>query len=391
MHITLAEQLSEIEAGAWNRLAAGGYPFVRHEFLTALEQHGAVGGHSGWSPRYLLAWEKGELSGALPLYLKSHSWGEFVFDWAWAQAYERSGRAYYPKLVAAIPYTPCGGPRLLVAPAAHSETVTAALIDAAKTLSRELQVSSLHVLFTDAAQAHALEARGLQQRWGCQYHWHNRGYADFDDFLSHFTAEKRKKVKRERRRVREAGVEIRILAGNELGPAEWRAFYQFYRNTFLEKSGVVPLTQGFFESLGTTMAEHIVMVLACHRNEYVAAALSLHGGDTLYGRYWGANQDFHSLHFEACYYAGIEYCIREGLQRFEPGAQGEHKISRGFTPTLTYSAHWMLDPGFHTAVTRFLAEERNLMSGHRAELSLHLPFKLAAPAASAADGVHEHD
>ena len=386
MHITIAEHLSEIEAGTWNRLAAGGYPFIRHEFLHALEQHGAVGGRSGWSPRYVLAWKKTELTGALPLYLKSHSWGEFVFDWAWAQAYENSGRAYYPKLVAAIPYTPCTGPRILLAPDAQSETVGAALIDTAKALAQELEVSSLHWLFTGEEQTRALEARGFQRRLGCQYHWHNRGYRDFEDFLSCFTAEKRKKVKRERRRVREAGVTIRVLPGGELGPAEWRAFYRFYRNTFLEKSGMVPLSQGFFESLGANMADNIVMVLAHHQNDYVAAALSLRGGDTLYGRYWGASQDFHSLHFEACYYAGIDYCIREGLQRFEPGAQGEHKISRGFTPTLTSSAHWMREPGFHDAVTRFLAEERRLMSRHRAELSLHLPFKLAeAESAGLAD------
>ncbi|MEK7321632.1 MAG: GNAT family N-acetyltransferase [Pseudomonadota bacterium] len=384
MHITIAEQLSDIEAGAWNRFPTRGYPFVRHEFLNALARHGAVGGDSGWTPRYLLAWNETALIGALPLYLKSHSWGEFVFDWAWAEAYAHHGKVYYPKLVAAIPYTPCTGPRLLLAETAQTETVRHALIETAKTLAGALNASSLHWLFTSQDQTVALETHGFQRRLGCQYHWHNQGYADFDDYLGRFTAEKRKKVKRERRRVREAGVELRTLAGTELSSREWRAFYRFYRNTFLEKSGMVPLSLGFFEELGATMPEHLVMVLASYQGDYVAAALSFRGGDTLYGRYWGASAAFHSLHFEACYYAGIEYCIREGLQRFEPGAQGEHKISRGFTPTFTYSAHWMLDPGFQGAVTRFLAEERGLMLRHREELSTHLPFKMAEDPTSAA-------
>ncbi len=387
MHITIAEQLSGIEARAWNRFPTGGYPFARHEFLSALEHHGAVGSHSGWTPHYLLAWDGTALTGALPLYLKSHSWGEFVFDWSWAQAYAQHGKAYYPKLVAAIPYTPCTGPRLLLNATAQAETVGHSLIEKAKTLAAELNVSSLHWLFTSQDQALELETHGFQQRLDCQYHWHNQDYADFDDYLGQFTAEKRKKVNRERRRVREAGVELRTLMGTELGTREWRAFYRFYRNTFLEKSGMVPLSPGFFEELGATMPEHLLMVLAYHQGDYVAAALSFRSDDTLYGRYWGASEAFHSLHFETCYYAGIEYCIRQGLKRFEPGAQGEHKISRGFIPTFTYSAHWMLDPGFHGAVTRFLAEERGLMLRHRDELRTHLPFKMAEDSVDAAGGV----
>lgn len=386
MHITIAEQLSEIEARAWNRFPTGGYPFIRHEFLSALERHGAVGGHSGWTPRYLLAWDDTALIGALPLYLKSHSWGEFVFDWAWAQAYAHHGKDYYPKLVAAIPYTPCTGPRILLDDTAQAQTVGHALIEKAKTLAAELNVSSLHWLFTSEDQTAALETHGFERRLGCQYHWHNQGYADLDDYLGRFTAEKRKKVKRERRRVHEAGIEVRTLTGTELSAREWQAFYRFYRSTFLEKSGMVPLSRGFFEEIGASMPEQLLMVLACHQGEYVAAALSFRSDDTLYGRYWGASETFHSLHFETCYYAGIEYCIREGLRRFEPGAQGEHKISRGFTPTFTYSAHWMLDPGFHGAVIRFLNEERGLMACHREALSAHLPFKMETDSTSSAAG-----
>jgi len=378
VHITITNHLDQVRAEAWNSLLpADGNPFLRHEFLSALERHGAVGGDSGWLPCHMLAWRGQELVGAVPLYLKLHSWGEFVFDWAWAEAYQRSGQDYYPKLVAAVPFSPCPGPRLLVADGPDRDAVCAALVEACKTLARERGVSSLHWLFTGPDQAEFLATRGFHTRIGCQYHWHNRGYRDFDDYLQHFTADKRKKVKRERRRVRDAGVELRVVPGRDLSRADWRTFYGFYCATFLEKSGFVPLSLGFFEALGATMPDHVVMVLARHQDEDVAAALSLRSTTTLYGRYWGAREQYNSLHFEACYYTGIDYCIAHGLERFEPGAQGEHKISRGFAPVPTYSAHWLLDPRFDGAVARHLDEERRHMRYHMIELSGHLPFRQA--------------
>lgn len=378
MRIAVAEQIDEVDAGAWNHLA-GRYPFLRHEFLSALERHGAVGGDSGWTPQHLLAWNGAELVGAVALYLKAHSWGEFVFDWGWAEAYQRTGRAYYPKLVAAAPYSPCTGPRLLVAAVPDRDAVGTALIEAGRALAVERNTSSLHWLFADEGQARQIADHGFHLRLGCQYHWHNRGYRDFDDYLEHFTAEKRKKTRRERRRVAEAGIELRVLHGGELGPAEWRAFYDFYRSTFLEKSGYVPLRPGFFEELGARLPEQVVLVLAVHHGDYVAAALSLRDADTLYGRYWGAREQFHSLHFEACYYTGIDYCIAHGLARFEPGAQGEHKIGRGFEPTPTYSAHWLREPRLHELIGCHLDQERGQMRYHILQLSAHLPFKTARP------------
>ena len=386
MRITFADQMDTVDIAAWNSLLRGNNPFVRHEFLSALEHHGAVGGDSGWEPCHVLAWQDDALVGALPLYLKQHSWGEFVFDWSWAEAYHRAGQAYYPKLVAASPYSPCTGPRLLVADTPQRDTVCETLIHAATAFAVERGASSVHCLFPDERQIGLFERRGFHTRIGCQYHWHNRGYRDFDDYLSHFTAEKRKKIKRERRRVVEAGVEIEILRGADIGRAEWRAFYRFYCSTFLQKSGYVPLRIGLFEELGARLPDQVVMVMARHRGDYVAAALSLRSDDTLYGRYWGASEQFHSLHFEACYYSGVDYCISHGLARFEPGAQGEHKISRGFAPTATYSAHWLRDPRFDKAIARHLDEERRHMRYHMMELSTHLPYKSADDAATIQGG-----
>lgn len=382
MRITMLTNMNDVDARAWNGLLGNSYPFMRHEFLNALEQHGAVGKDSGWTPCHLLAWQESELVGALPLYLKHHSWGEFVFDWAWAEAYQRSGKAYYPKLVAAAPYSPCTGPRLLVRTSTRQHVnICTHLIRASRDAAHEQGVSSLHCLFPDKEQADLFEQQGFYLRLGCQYHWENRHYSDFDDYLSRFTAEKRKKIKRERRRVQEAGVEMLTLHGGELGPREWQAFYAFYRGTFLQKSGFVPLNEGFFRAIGHALPEQVVMVLARYGGEYVAAALSLRDENTLYGRYWGASEHFHSLHFETCYYAGIDYCIRRGLSRFAPGAQGEHKISRGFAPTPTYSAHWLADPQFEKAVACYLREERRHMGYHMNELASHLPFKTGEHAA----------
>ena len=375
MRIMPLTRIDEVSPTSWNALTNSYNPFIRHEFLSALESAGCVVPETGWTPCHIVATEGDRLLGALPLYLKHHSWGEFVFDFAWAEAYERSSKAYYPKIINAVPYTPATGPRILVAPTPSAAEVKASLLQAARELVVERKASSLHCLFTTDEESDFLESNDFLLRLGCQYHWRNHGYDDFDAFLSSFTAEKRKKVKRERRRVREAGIEIVVLEGDEISGEMWEVFYRFYYGTVLRKSGFVPLSLDFFSNLGRAMPESVVLVLARFHGEYVAAALSLRGKDTLYGRYWGASNDFHSLHFELCYYTGIEYCIDRGLQRFEPGAQGEHKISRGFLPTPTYSSHWLVDPIFQRAIGISLEREREQMRYRIRELSRHGPYK----------------
>ena len=344
-----------------------------------MECAGCVSPQTGWTPCHLVAAEGDRLLGALPLYLKHHSWGEFVFDFGWAEAYERSSKAYYPKIINAVPYSPVTGPRFLLAPSPESDKVKTALLQAARELVAERKASSLHCLFITDEESDFLESNDFLLRLGCQYHWQNLDYGDFDAFLDSFTSEKRKKVKRERRRVQEAGIEIIVLEGEQITPELWDVFYRFYYGTVLRKSGFVPLTPEFFRRLGRTMPENVVLALARHHGDYVAAALSLRDRNTLYGRYWGASNDFHSLHFEVCYYTGIEYCIDRGLQRFEPGAQGEHKISRGFLPTPIYSCHWLADPIFQRAIGISLEREREQMRYRMRELSSHGPYKIHHP------------
>ncbi|MBS0396239.1 MAG: GNAT family N-acetyltransferase, partial [Proteobacteria bacterium] len=315
----------------------------------------------------------GTLVGALPLYEKSHSWGEFVFDFAWAEAYRRHGLRYYPKLVAATPFTPATGPRLLVRPDADRGRVRAALLEAAR---RHLpRASSLHVQFTTAEESAWLGAAGLLTRIDCQFQWRNQGYADFEAFLATFTAEKRKKARRERRRVEEAGIRFAWAAGAELSRAEWREVHALMASTFHRHGHEPYLPLDCFLRLSAAPACQPQVLRALKGERVVACAIFFRGGDALYGRYWGAAGDFHSLHFEACYHQGIEYCIREGLARFEPGTQGEHKIARGFAPTLTHSAHLIHDPRFAEAIGRYLAEERAAVEAYAAEAGRHVPFR----------------
>jgi len=376
MRITTHTSLEEIPAAAWNALSEGRDPFLRHEFLVALERHNCVGERFGWLPRHLAAYDDaGALIGAVPLYLKDNSYGEFVFDWAWADAYARNGLDYYPKLVSSIPYTPATGSRLLIASDADKTAVGPALIEAALELARALDVSSLHWLFTPVDQTELLEAHGLMRRTGCQFHWRNHGYRDFHDFLDTFSSAKRKKVKQERRHVTDAGIELEVLNGNTMSESQWNILHGFYRSTFARKSGMPTLTLPFFQEISRTMGESLVLVMALHQGEYVAGAICLRGTDTLYGRHWGCNADYHSLHFEACYYQGIDYCIQHGLQLFEPGAQGEHKISRGFLPTPTWSAHWIAHAGFRDILARYTAQESAHTIEYINELAQHTPYK----------------
>lgn len=379
MRVTQIDSIQELAPRDWNALQGTDNPFLRYEFLAALERHGCVGDDSGWIPQYLIAEDADRLLGAVPLYLKHHSFGEFVFDWAWARAYEQAGRRYYPKLVAAVPFTPVTGPRVLVRPPPEGgDGVAAALIEGAVAQAQASGVSSLHWLFVPAAQAAALEGAGLLRRAGCQYHWHNGDYRSFDDFLAQLAAEKRKKIKRERRRTAESGLSFRALHGAEIDEVQWNAFYEFYRATFWKKGNFPPLSRGFFMEIGRCMPENVVMIMAEHEGRHVAGAWFLRNADTLYGRHWGCSDEFHSLHFETCYYQAIDYCIAHGLRRFEAGAQGEHKLSRGFVPQTTWSAHWIAERRFAAAIGDFLHRERAAVSQYIEDAGRHTPYKAAA-------------
>jgi len=370
--------IDELQADQWNALAGDDLPFLRHEFLAAMERNGCVGERFGWLPRHLALRDRsGRLLAAAPCYLKFNSYGEFVFDWAWADAYRRAGRAYYPKLVVASPYTPATGTRILTGDSPHRAELAAALIRGSQQLAERLGVSGLHWLFTDNDEAGWLQQEGLMPRLGCQFHWRNDGHASFEDLLARFSAEKRKKIRRERRRVTEAGVTIRRVRGDRVSDAEWRLFHRLYEDTFDKRGGIPTLTLPFFQEIGRTMGEGLLLVLAEHHGEVVAAAFCLAGSRSLYGRHWGCAKEFHSLHFEACYYQGLEHCIEHGLERFEPGAQGEHKISRGFLPTRTWSAHWIADPDFRGPIGRFLEHEIDGMQEYIAEMTEHSPYRRA--------------
>lgn len=374
--VTTHSAIAEIPAEQWNRLVDPDTPFLRHEFLAALERHGCVGERFGWLPHHLALRDRdGRLLAVAPCYLKFNSYGEFVFDWAWADAYQRHGQNYYPKLVVASPYTPATGPRLLTSATPERREYAQALIQGAVQVAERLGVSSLHWLFTAADETGWLEDQGLMRRVGCQFHWHNRGDDSFASLLGTFTAEKRKKIHRERRRVADSGVRLRRVTGDAVTEAEWAIFHQLYRDTFDKRGGIPTLTLPFFQEIGETMGQQLLLVLAEHGGDIVAAAFNLIGSRSLYGRHWGCFQDFHSLHFEACYYQGLEYCIERGLARFEPGAQGEHKISRGFLPTPTWSAHWIADPGFRAAISDFLDQETRGMDAYLANMHTHSPYR----------------
>jgi len=373
----IADGVSSIAAEDWDRCAGPGNPFLSHAFLSSLEDSGSATAETGWQPVPLVIHgPDGKAAAVLPAYAKSHSQGEYVFDHGWADAYMRAGGRYYPKLQIAVPFTPVPGRRLLTTDPAYAPQ----LIAAAESLVNGNKLSSAHATFITEEEAALFEAAGWLIRVDSQFHWHNDGYADFDDFLGRFSSMKRKKAKRERRRVAEAQIAFEHLRGDEPTRAEWDAIFQFYSHTF-ERRGRPPyLNREFFAQVATTMPENLVIVLARYRAAPIAAAICFRGGGTLYGRYWGSLADFHSLHFETCYYQGIEYCIRERLQKFEPGTQGEHKISRGFTPSATWSCHWLRDPDFHGAVADFLRRETRHVDAYMDELDEHVPYRDAAPA-----------
>jgi len=366
--IELVESLAGVDAQEWNALA-GEQPFVRHEFLSALIETGCAAARSGWRPQFVLLRRAGALAGAMPLFAKSHSYGEYVFDWAWADAHERHGVAYYPKLLCAVPFTPVRGRRLLAA----GERERRALAEVALELAK--QTSSLHVLFAPGDEAELLRDQGMLLRRTVQFHWKNEGYADFEAFLARLSHARRKNIRQERRRVRDAGVSLRWLEGEAIGRAQWEFFHRCYRHTYAAHGSSPYLSLEFFVRLGAALPGNVAMVLAERAGRPIAAALFLLDGATLYGRYWGALEHVPLLHFECCYYQAIEYAIGRGLQVFEGGAQGEHKIFRGLLPVEALSAHWLADARFARAIEDYLEREGQGIARYVDELCEHSPFK----------------
>jgi predicted N-acyltransferase len=360
--------MAEIPAPAWNRLA-GRQPMLQHAFLHALEASGCVGLGSGWQPRHLSLWRRDKLVAAMPLYLKSHSYGEYVFDWSWANAHEQIGLAYYPKLLCAVPFTPVPGRRLLAENAQDRKT----LAETALAFAREAGLSSLHCLFPDEDADVAFAHAGLMQRRGYQFHWNNPGYAAFEDFLATLTRDKRKKIRQERRKVFDAGIRFEQMTGNDIGEAHWAFFHRCYVNTYREHHSTPYLSPDFFHRLADSLPDNLMLVMAYQGDMPVASAFNLFDEERLYGRYWGALAYVPGLHFETCYYQGMEFCIDHGLRVFEGGAQGEHKLARGFLPVVTQSRHWLADARLSHAVYDFLSREGRAVETYLGEMEG--PFK----------------
>ncbi|GAB4386180.1 GNAT family N-acetyltransferase [Albidovulum sp.] len=381
IEISVLPGLHAIAAGEWDACAcpeaAEGRPrdpFTTHRFLSALEESGSVGRGTGWQPQHLVARQDGRAVAVMPLYAKSHSQGEYIFDHGWAEAFQRAGGRYYPKLLAAVPFTPATGRRFLTRPG-WEETGRAALIEALVRLAAHHGLSSAHVNFCTEAEAEAGARAGLLRRRSQQYHWHNRGYRDFDDFLAALSSRKRKAIRRERAGAQAFGGTIRALTGAEIHPAHWDAFWTFYQDTGSRKWGRPYLTRAFFDRLHETMRDDILLVIAERAGRPVAGALNFIGRDTLYGRYWGAIEAHRFLHFECCYYRAIDHAIAHGLARVEAGAQGEHKLARGYLPAATHSLHWIADPGFRDAVARYLEAEARAVGEEIEILTAYGPFR----------------
>jgi len=378
VHARFLDSIAQIDAGTWNALAGTGQPFLRHEFLLALEQSGCAVPRTGWTARHLVIEDADRRTlGAMPLFRKTHSRGEFVFDFSWANAYEQHGLPYYPKLLSAVPFTPVRGPRLLHAPGIEAESMAATLSATAMDYARSEQFSSWHVLFPQDDTAERLKRAGLILRRDCQFHWFNQDYESFDAFLATFTAEKRKKAKRERRRVAEAGIVFDTLHGGDMDAALWNIVYPFYADTFYRHGHDPYLNLDFFRRIAAAMPDQLMLKVARVGKEPIAVAIFFVGEDALFGRYWGAGGAYHSLHFETCYYQGIEYCIEKKLRRFEPGTQGEHKVPRGFVPTMMNSAHYVADPRFAAAIRDFAAREARGVDNYAAAVNQHVPYHRA--------------
>ena len=375
--------LAEIGESAWRELLAlqgEENPFLSFAFLHALHESGCVSADTGWQARYLTLWQGDTLAAAMPLYVKSHSYGEYVFDWAWADAYQQHGLQYYPKLLSAIPFTPVTGPRLL----ARDTDARAALITQLQAQQSASGMSSCHILFAPEDQALQLQQAGFMLRSGVQFHWLNAGYRDFDDFLATLEHKKRKNIRAERRKVAQAGVTMRQVRGNVVSPADWRFFHSCYSNTYAEHRSSPYLNLDFFLRIGRTMPDNILLIIAERDGKAIASSLLIHTEQTLYGRYWGALEHVPCLHFETAYYQPLEFCIAQKIGAFEGGAQGEHKMARGFLPQKTWSAHWLAHPAFADAIERFLERENGGIESYIDELNERNPFRNQAAGADQA-------
>ena len=371
----IVSDLSEVGQASWDALVqaqAAPTPFLSYAFLHALHASGSASPDTGWQPQFLLLFDQQDaLAAALPLYVKGHSYGEYVFDWAWADAYQRHGLDYYPKLLSAIPFTPVAGARLM----ARDADARAALVDVLRATQQATEVSSTHVLFPPEDEARQLADAGFLLRSGVQFHWLNGGYRSFDEFLATLEQKKRKNIRAERRKVAQAGVTLRRVRGVDATREDWVLFNRCYRNTYREHHSTPYLNLDFFLRIGETMPDNILLVIAEKEGRAIAASLVIHDQDTLYGRYWGALEHVPCLHFETAYYQPLEFCIEQGISTFEGGAQGEHKMARGFLPTRTWSAHWLAHPSFADAVERFLEREAGGIDDYMDELNERNPFR----------------
>lgn len=375
----IANSLADVSALQWNGLLGeDSGPFLKYEFLQALESCGCVGEDTGWQVAHILIEDKqSRLIAAMPLYLKSHSYGEFVFDWAWAEAYAQHGLSYYPKALCAIPFTPVRGTRCLVGNESESGQLQQALLETLKTLVTQNQFSSAHILFPDPSELPKIQEQGFMLRDSVQFHWHNAQYKNFEEFLSHLTMKRRKNIRRERAQVGGMGIEYRHIPGVESTSHDWEFFYRCYENTYLEHRSKPYLNLAFFQALALSMPENLHLITAIRDGVPIAASLLIvdKGASKAYGRYWGALEHIPCLHFEVAYYQAIEFCIDQGIQTFEGGAQGEHKMARGFIPSTIQSAHWLADPQFSLAVQRFLEREQQGIAAYVNELEEHHPLK----------------
>ncbi len=378
MEITVKQtnSLNKVAQKEWEQLDINGNPFLQYDFLNGLERFKCLDGH-GWEPCHLLVTAGKKLLGALPLYVKDNSYGEFVFDWLWADAYERAGGKYYPKLVSAIPFTPVCGPRILTNQSlADAGDIKALIIKAVTELADRARLSSFHCLFMEEDDLNVLKKNGLLLRQTCQFHWHNRDYDDFDDFLQSMTSKRRKQIKRERKKVKEDNIEILRLRGADITEEHWAVFYEFYCNTFYKRWGSPRLTLDFFHHLSSKLPDNTLLILAKQGKTYVAGAFAMLSDTTLYGRHWGCDRYLANLHFELCYYQTIEYCLENRLNSVDAGVQGEHKINRGFEPALTVSGHWIRHSGFRNAIDDFLRQETAEMNSYVKSLQAHSPYKV---------------
>lgn len=373
--IKTVQSISEITESDWNACLETDHPFVTHQFLKALEDSGSTTAEAGWMPYHLVLEKDGDIAGVAPMYVKGHSQGEYVFDHSWAHAYERAGGKYYPKLQLSVPFSPVTGPRLLVPAGPEQQALQRLLLRGAQQVASQLDISSVHSTFLNEAERQLMPDAGYLLRTGEQFHWVNQDYHGFDDFLEQLSSRKRKAIRKERKGALANNLEFETISGRDINEDHWDAFFNFYLDTGSRKWGTPYLTRSFFSQLGQTMADAVVLFMVKREGRYIAGALNLKSADCLYGRYWGCIEDHRFLHFETCYYRAIDYAITHGIKRVEAGAQGPHKLARGYLPTKTYSAHWLRDPGFHDAVADFLQAETKEIDAELRYLATRTPFR----------------